>query len=216
MTDVASSEPAPAHTTPSGAALPATSATSDVAGRVQDDVLRLRFDGDPVLRQISAPVVAFDTELRDLVAAMSRLMVEANGIGLAAVQVGVLSRLFVYLDLDAHALAVAINPRLDRATVVGPDEQAQLLAEHAHTCPPEHCEGHDGILVEAEGCLSIPGRFDLLPRPGTATITAQDVHGEPYTRTASGLLVRCWAHESDHLDGILFPDHLARHSTRPR
>jgi peptide deformylase len=144
--------------------------------------------GDPVLHAACRPVTSFDSELTALVADMVATMYAADGVGLAANQVGVSLRVFVFDCLDDDGVrqaGVACNPRL-------------MLPE-----------GRDRQLEDAEeGCLSLPGAFSWCPRPDHCRVDAVDLHGEPVSYEGTGLLARCLQHESDHLDGTVFGDRL--------
>ena len=136
--------------------------------------------GDPVLRTPAAVVTTFDKELRRLVKDLSDTMIEAPGVGLAAPQIGVGLRVFVY-DVD-DAFGHLVNPVLHF-----PSEEEQ-----------------DG----PEGCLSLPDlTFDCRRRQHVVA-HGQNVYGDPVTIEGSDLLARCVQHETDHLDGILFVDRL--------
>ncbi|HEY3683682.1 MAG TPA: peptide deformylase [Streptosporangiaceae bacterium] len=145
--------------------------------------LSIRRLGDPVLRTPAEPVTVFDRELRRLVADMFEAMYEADGMGLAAPQVGVGLRLFVYDSMNGRRGAVA-NPELviDDATEVTDDE----------------------------GCLSVPGVNYPLARATAATVRGQDAKGKPVEVKARGYLARCLQHETDHLDGIVYVDKLPK------
>jgi peptide deformylase len=144
-------------------------------------VLPVRVLGDPILRKIAAPVGTIDDATRRLVDDMFETMYAAKGIGLAAPQVGVGSRVFV-ADVNDVRL-VMINPEI--VTAGGPMETSE------------------------EGCLSIPEMFGDVKRPSTVTMSALDVSGEPITVSADALLARCMQHELDHLNGRVFVDHLS-------
>jgi peptide deformylase len=153
-------------------------------------VLPIRITGDPVLHSPALPVTDFDPALHQLVADMFETMDLAPGVGLAAPQVGVALRVFVYNwvdDDERHWRGVAINPTLlISPTPTGePDEDA-----------------------DSEGCLSIPGeRFPLL-RSQRAVLRAVDLDGTPFEIDAQGWLARIFQHEFDHLDGVLYADRL--------
>jgi peptide deformylase len=139
----------------------------------------IRLFGDPVLVTPAAPVVDFDKELRRLVADLTETMLDAPGAGLAAPQIGVPLRVFVW-DID-ESLGHLINPSLQ-------------LSE-------EMQEGE-------EGCLSFPElRYDT-PRALKVVARGWDMHGEPVVVEGSELMARALQHETDHLDGILFIDRL--------
>jgi peptide deformylase len=158
----------------------------DLAGR--GSVRSITRWGDPVLHRPCRPVTAFDESLRDLVADLLATMGAADGVGLAAPQIGVDLAVFVYdcPDDDGYRhRGVVCNPVL--------------------TLPV----GRARHLDEAdEGCLSLPGAHAALARPDTATCAGQDLHGEPVMVTGTGLLARCLQHETDHLNGTVFGDRL--------
>ncbi len=140
----------------------------------------IRLFGDPVLRTPAEPVVTFDRELRRLVKDLTETMHDAPGSGLAAPQVGVSLRVFVYdVDDDAGHL---VNP------VLGPFSEEMM----------------DGD----EGCLSIPGLSFELRRPERVAAAGQNMYGDPVVIEGSGYLSRALQHETDHLDGVLFVDKL--------
>jgi peptide deformylase len=143
-------------------------------------VLQIRTLGDPALRRVCAPVQRFDGWLRRTVDDMFETMYAAPGVGLAANQVGIGMRFFVYDDGDGHRGFIA-NPELSEL------------------------EGTDGI---EEGCLSIPGPFYPTPRALRVRLRGQDLGGEPLELRAESLLARIFQHESDHLDGGLYIDRL--------
>jgi peptide deformylase len=140
----------------------------------------IRLFGDPVLVTPAAQVVDFDKELRTLVADLTDSMLEAPGAGLAAPQIGVGLRVFVW-DID-DALGHLINPTLD-------------LSE----------ELQDG----EEGCLSFPALSYETPRAFRAVAKGFNMYGEPITVEGTELLARCLQHETDHLDGIVFIDRMS-------
>ena len=133
--------------------------------------------GDDVLRKTSRPVVKFDEKLWQLLDDMKETMEKADGVGLAAVQVGVLRRAIV-IDVG-DGLIELINPEIIETS---------------------------GEEISPEGCLSIPGVVGTVNRPYKVTVKAQDRFGKEYTATGEGLLARAFCHEIDHLDGILFKD----------
>jgi peptide deformylase len=142
--------------------------------------------GTPVMHHELQDVTVFDDELRTLVADMVATMYAARGVGLAANQVGVDLKVFVFDcpdDDDVTVTGVVCNPVL--------------------TVP----EGKDRNLDEAdEGCLSLPGAFTACARPDHASVTGQDENGDPVEFTGTGLLARCLQHETDHLYGTVFGD----------
>ncbi len=150
--------------------------------------------GDPVLHSPCAEVATFDDELRQLIDDMFATMAAADGVGLAANQVGVPLRVFVFDCPDA-----------DDNHVVG------------HVCNPvlELPDGKDRVLdVSDEGCLSVPGEYAKLGRPEVAVVTGVDADGNPVRYEGTGLLARCLQHEADHLDGMVFVDRLPRRTRK--
>jgi len=143
-------------------------------------IREIRHFGDPVLVTPANPVVDFDKELRKLVKDLTETMLDAPGAGLAAPQIGVPLRVFVW-DVD-DALGHLINPTLD-------------LSEDLQ----------DGD----EGCLSFPDLVYPTPRAFRAVAKGFTMHGEPITVEGTELLARALQHETDHLDGILFIDRLS-------
>ena len=144
--------------------------------------------GEPVMHARTRPVTEFDDQLRALVADMFATMYAAEGVGLAATQVGVDLAVFVFdCPDDDHVrhVGVVCNPEV--------------------TLP----EGKDRNLEAAdEGCLSLPGAYIELARPDQATCTGQDALGQPVEVSGTGLLARCLQHETDHLNGTVFGDRL--------
>lgn len=153
-------------------------------------VLPIVITGDPVLHTPAEPVTDFGPELQRLVDDMIETMHAAPGVGLAAPQVGVPLRLFVYHWQDEHDVlhqGTAVNPELWQSPLaVGPLDDDE----------------------ESEGCLSIPGERFALRRAHRAILRAVDVHGEPFEVRADGWLARIFQHEYDHLDGVLYADRL--------
>jgi peptide deformylase len=148
--------------------------------------------GQPVLHEPCAPVTSFDEELSRLVDDMFESMYAAEGVGLAANQIGVPLRIFVYdcgTDGD-RAVGHVINPTL--------------------TVP----KGRRHLDVDSEGCLSVPGPYADLGRMDEATVTGFDRTGRPITVRGTGLLARCLQHECDHLDGVVYVDHLSPRKRR--
>lgn len=141
---------------------------------------KLHLYGSPVLRKKSAPVPAVTPEVQQFIDDLFETMAAAKGVGLAANQVGEALRVAV-IDADGQRFAM-VNPE-----VVNPG-------------PPMTAE---------EGCLSIPDHFADVKRPGTITLKALGRDGQPFTLEATGLVARAIQHELDHLDGILFVDHLS-------
>lgn len=155
--------------------------------------LPIRIFGDPVLRTRAHEVVDFDEALRRLADDMLETMRMAQGAGLAANQVGVLKRVFTW-------------------AIGGEDEDAPDRS--GAVVNPELVETSEEVQEGDEGCLSFPGLFYPTTRPLRARLRAYDVHGEALTLDGEGLLARIFLHEIDHLNGILFIDHLARHDRK--
>lgn len=147
--------------------------------------LTLRYYGDPVLRQKAAPVVQVEPDLAAFVAGMFECMYRADGIGLAAPQVGSLRRVFV-LDVLPED-----SPRVKRAFV------NPVIVKK------------EGSAVAEEGCLSIPGIRHDVKRAERVIVEAMDETGAPFRMEAEGLVARAIQHETDHLDGVLFIDRLS-------
>ena len=150
----------------------------------------IRITGDPVLHSPAAPVETIDDAVRELVADMKETMAAAPGVGLAAPQVGVPLRVFVYSWIDEDGVAhegTAINPTL----LIAPLAVGELDDDE-----------------ESEGCLSIPGERFPLRRSQEALLTATDLDGKPFEVRATGWLARIFQHEYDHLDGVLYADRL--------
>ena len=140
--------------------------------------------GEPPLHRAAEPVTAFDDGLQQLVDDMIQTMYAAPGVGLAATQVGIPLRVFV-VDLS-----LGRNP-------------AELIV----LINPEFVE-RDGVQLEEEGCLSVPGFNATVVRPARAVVRGVDRHEQPRTIEATGLLARAFQHEMDHLDGTVFVDRL--------
>ena len=157
--------------------------------RLGGTVLPITRWGTPVMHTRTRPVTSFDAELHTLVQNMFATMYAAEGVGLAATQVGVDLAVFVYdCPDDDHVrhVGVVCNPEV--------------------TLP----EGKDRKVEAAdEGCLSLPGAYMELARPDNAVCRGQDQLGEPVEVVGTGLLARCLQHETDHLNGIVFGDRLA-------
>lgn len=148
----------------------------------------ITFVGEPVLHRPCAEVTRFDAELAALVADMFASMYAAEGVGLAANQIGVGLRVFVYDcpdETEEYRKGVVVNP-----TLVLPAPGERNLADYE------------------EGCLSVPGQRASLARPDLAVVHGFDVTGAPITVEGTGVLARCLQHETDHLEGRLYIDRL--------
>ncbi len=139
----------------------------------------IRMEEDPILRKQSRKVEKFDERLQILIDDMFETMYDANGVGLAGVQIGVLKQVIVIDTGEPGEKLVLINP--------------EIVASSGEQKTPE-------------GCLSLPGRCGIVERPEEVTIRALDRTGEEYTKTGTGLLAKAFCHEIDHLSGILFTD----------
>ena len=139
---------------------------------------------DARLHKVAAPVTVFDDSLKNLVADMAETMYAAPGIGLAAVQVDVPKRVIV-VDVSERrdSLVVLVNPEILEAT---------------------------GVSDIEEGCLSVPGIYELVDRAERVKVRAHDQNGNPFTLEAQGLLAVCIQHEMDHLEGKVFVEHLSQ------
>lgn len=147
----------------------------------------IRLFGDPVLRQQARPVDGFDRSLRRLVDDLVDTLDDSGGAGLAAPQIGVGLRVFAY-GVD--------------------DPGSPNHRSIAHLINPVLVEQSEDQVDDEEGCLSIPGLTCRLPRPRRIVARGSDVHGEPVQIVGTERLARCLAHETDHLDGVLFVDRL--------
>ena len=141
-------------------------------------------DKDPALHKVCKPVVNFDNKLHKLLDDMAETLEEAQGVGLAAPQIGILRRV-VIVDTGEEILEL-VNP---------------VMMET------------DGEQVGPEGCLSVPGKYGLVKRPYYAKVRAQDRFGDWYEVEGEELIGRCFCHELDHLDGIVYTEVMERFLT---
>ena len=158
-------------------------------------LMRIYETPDPILRQISTPVEKVDDELRALIADMFETMYAAPGIGLAAVQVGVPKRLLV-MDLQEPE-----NPD---------DPESKPVREPRVFINPEILAHSDHEVPYTEGCLSVPDQYAEVMRPDRIRARWLDEQGEQQEQDLDGLLAVCLQHEMDHLEGVLFIDHLSK------
>ena len=149
-------------------------------------ILNILKDTDPTLRKISREVTEITPRILTLLDDMKDTMHAANGCGLAAVQVGILRRIVV-IETEESGYIELINPKI---------------------------VAYSGRQQEAEGCLSVPGRWGITDRPMHVTVKALNRKGEEVTYTGKDLLARAFCHELDHLDGKLFTDHAIRMLSR--
>ncbi|MFI3314013.1 MAG: peptide deformylase [Eubacteriales bacterium] len=141
-------------------------------------------EGDPILGKVCRPVTKFDERLHTLLDDMLDTMDEANGVGLAAPQVGILKRIAI-VDGGTEVLEL-INP--------------EVLSE-------------SGTQTDVEGCLSVPGKYGMVTRANVVTVRAQDRDGEWYEVTGEELMARAFLHEIEHLDGHLYTEKVERYLT---
>ena len=147
---------------------------------------------DPRLKLISSPVDGVNDELRALIADMFDTMYDANGIGLAAIQVGVPKRVLV-MDLQAEE-----------------GEDGKPIRNPRVFINPEILDPADERSLYSEGCLSVPDQYADVERPKTCRVTWLDEDGNAHDEVFDELLATCIQHEMDHLNGIVFLDHLSR------
>ncbi|OUN25212.1 peptide deformylase [Pseudoflavonifractor sp. An85] len=138
--------------------------------------------GDPALEKVCRPVEQFDQKLHDLLDDMKETLIDSNGVGLAAPQIGILRRVVVVMDSEDNMVEL-VNP--------------EMIAS-------------DGEQTGLEGCLSVPGKYGVVTRPATATVRAQDRNGNFFEVSGEGIVARCFCHELEHLDGHLFVEHTQR------
>lgn len=150
--------------------------------------------GTPVMHETTRPVTDFGDELHELVRDMFATMRAAEGVGLAATQVGVGVSVFIYECPDA-------DDRVQRGVVCNPVVELP--------------RGKDRNLdITEEGCLSWPGGYSGVPRPDRAICRGQDAYGKEIELLGTGLLARCFQHETDHLNGTVFGDRISDRSRR--
>ena len=141
-------------------------------------------DKDPALHKVCRPVTEFDSKLHKLLDDMRETLIDSGGVGLAAPQVGILRRVFlVDVGLDGNEIIEFINPEILET---------------------------DGEQVGPEGCLSVPGKYGLVKRPYWVKVKAQDRDGNWFEAEGEELIGRCFCHENDHLDGIVYTEVMDR------
>ena len=144
-------------------------------------------DKDPALHKVCKPVTAFDKKLHKLLDDMAETLIDSGGVGLAAPQVGILRRIFlVDVGVEDNEIIEFINPEILET---------------------------DGEQVGPEGCLSVPGKYGLVKRPYYAKVRAQDRYGDWFEAEGEELIGRCFCHENDHLDGIIYTQVMDRFLT---
>ena len=144
-------------------------------------------DKEPALHKVCKPVTSFDRKLHKLLDDMKDTLIESGGVGLAAPQVGLLRRVFlVDVGVEEPEVVEFINPEILET---------------------------DGEQYGPEGCLSVPGKYGLVKRPYYAKVRAQDRNGEWFEAEGEELIGRCFCHEYDHLDGIVYTEKMDRFLT---
>ena len=156
---------------------------------------------NPLLKRISRPVENFDDELKALVADMFETMYDAPGIGLAAVQIDVPLRVVV---VDLQDGGDAVDP------AEGEEEASPRVPNPRVFINPELLDPSPDYSVYSEGCLSVPDIYADVERPAEVRLRWQDIDGAFHEEAMSGMMATCIQHEMDHLEGILFIDHLSR------
>ncbi|PPR10722.1 MAG: Peptide deformylase [Proteobacteria bacterium] len=151
--------------------------------------LKILMAPDARLKKVAEKVEKVDESIQKILDDMLETMYAANGIGLAATQVDIHKRLVV-IDVECDENGMNKKP--------------------LYFINPELVKTSDDLNVYQEGCLSLPNAFDEVERPATCTVKALDYNGKEFTMDCEGLLATCIQHEIDHLDGIIFADHLSR------
>ncbi len=159
---------------------------------------------DPRLKVVSEPVTIFDDALKTLVADMFDTMYDAPGIGLAAIQVGVAKRVLV-IDLQEPVEHDHDHEHGDHC-----NHSHDVIRDPRVFINPEILNPSDELTPYTEGCLSVPDQYAEVVRPATIRARWQDVDGKVHEEDMEGLMATCLQHEMDHLEGILFIDHLSR------
>lgn len=144
-------------------------------------------DKEPALHKVCKPVTSFDKKLMNLLDDMAQTLIDSGGVGLAAPQVGILRRIFlVDVGTEEPEIVEFINPEIVEV---------------------------DGEQIGPEGCLSVPGKYGLVKRPYYAKVRAQDRNGDWFEAEGEELIGRCFCHEYDHLDGIVYTEKMERFLT---
>ncbi|MBQ8978366.1 MAG: peptide deformylase [Oscillospiraceae bacterium] len=150
-------------------------------------IRNIYLEGDPILRKKCREIVKFDDRLHTLIDDMHETLDKADGVGLAAPQVGICRRLFIMHIPDTE----------------DPEDESKMLRIEAINPSVSDFEGNQHVI---EGCLSIPDKWGYVDRPEKLTLKAVDRNGEPFEIRLEGLGAQCAAHETEHLDGELFTD----------
>jgi peptide deformylase len=156
---------------------------------------------DPILKQVSEPVREVTDELRRLMDDMLETMYDAPGIGLAAIQVGVAKRVIV-IDLG--------KPKSKDEEDEEPAKDVKPERRPMYFVNPQIVWASEDYVVCEEGCLSVPDLYEEVERPARVKVKYLDYHGSAQEIDAEGMLAVCLQHEMDHLEGVLFIDHLSR------
>ncbi len=168
-------------------------------------IYKIRTYGDPVLRRRAQPVTAFDEKLAALTKDMLETMYDANGVGLAAPQIGLSAQVFVALELAEQEAEEETEGEV--MTSAEKREKRGVRAEHVVVNP--EIIARNGVQYGTDGCLSLPGIFvEEMKRDEHIRMRYQDVTGEKHERDAEGHFAHVIQHELDHLDGVLFFDRL--------
>ena len=146
---------------------------------------KIALEGEECLTRVCRPVTDFNSRLHTLLDDMADTLAESGGVGLAAPQVGILRRVCVVLDEDDQLIEL-VNPEIIRT---------------------------EGEQTGLEGCLSVPGKYGVVTRPEVVRVRAQDRDGEWFEVEDEGLTARCFCHELDHLDGIVYTEVMERYLT---
>ncbi len=147
-------------------------------------ILNIVTEEDDILRKKSKPVTEITPRVITLLDDMKETLIKAGGVGLAAVQVGVLKRIYIIdigVEEGKNEILEFINPEIIKT------------------------KGHQ---EEAEGCLSVPGKYGITSRPAVVTVRATDRNGNTFEYTGKEIFARCLCHEYDHLDGVLYIDNV--------
>jgi len=164
---------------------------------------------DPRLKQVSEPVAVVTDDLRALMDDMLETMYDAPGIGLAAIQVGVAKRILV-IDLQPAEKPEEEDEEDEPADGEKPKREIKRRREPMYFVNPEITWKSNDLVLCEEGCLSVPDLYEEVERPDRVRVKFLDYHGKPQEIDCEGMLAVCIQHEMDHLEGILFIDHLSR------
>ena len=162
-------------------------------------------DGEKGLTKRSRVVSNFNDRLHILIDDMRETLIEANGLGLAAPQVGVLRRVALIVDTG-----IGVEETGDEDTELSEDERVELLKRQIIELVNPEIIKQDGEQSGSEGCLSVPGVYGLVTRPETVLIKAQDRYGKSFEMEANELTARAVCHEVDHLEGVIFTSRVER------